>query len=172
MSRRPWKRKFFSALFSVRLLSLPHGVRAKNVVQFCFSSFLFSANDFASSQETSKNEPDLSYLPRLRPAVTMMHLMVMCINTVLLPLAASNLGIRREMEKRTNAAVSGMEEKINSIMQHTVDAVLGWTNKLLQSQKKSDFRPKDAALEGGGGWLAMSQTAVRFCLFFYLTTYN
>ena len=122
---------------------------------------LFSGNDFASSQETTKNEPDLSYLPKLRPAITIMHLMVTCANTVLLPLAASNLTVRREMERRTNTAVNQMEDKVNSIMQHTVDAVLGWTSKLLQSQKKSDFRPKEGALEGAGGWLAMTQTPVR-----------
>lgn len=90
-----------------------------------------------------------------------MHLMVTCVNTVLLPLAASNITIRREMEKRTNTAVSQMEDKINSVLQHTVDAVLGWTNKLLQSQKKSDFRLKEGAIEGTGGWLAMLQTPVR-----------
>lgn len=64
------------------------------------------------------------------------------------------------MEKRTNTAVNQMEEKINGVIQLTIDAVLGWTNKLLQSQKKSDFRPKEGTIEGSGGWLAMLQTPV------------
>ncbi|KAI9829900.1 MAG: Exocyst complex component 5 [Phylliscum demangeonii] len=114
--------------------------------------------DIASGQESGKNEPDLSYLPKLRPAIAIMHLMMTCIQTVLLPLAAPNLTVRREMERRAHTAVNQMEEKISSVMQHTVDSVLAWTGKLLQGQKKTDFRPKDGALEGSGGWLAMLQT--------------
>lgn len=116
----------------------------------------------ASSQESSKNEPNLSYLPHLRPAITTMHLMIACINTVLLPLASSNLSIRRQMERKASVAIGRMEEKVNSIMQHTIDVVLAWVSKLLQTQKKGDFRPKDGALEGGGaGWLEMLQTPVK-----------
>ncbi|KAI9753664.1 MAG: Exocyst complex component 5 [Lichina confinis] len=119
---------------------------------------LDSASDAATSQESTKNEPDLSYLPHLRPAITTMHLMVACINTVLLPLAGSSLSIRRQMERRANTAIARMEGKVNSVMQHTVDVVLAWTGKLLQTQKKADFRPKDGAGEGGGNWLNMLQT--------------
>ena len=89
-----------------------------------------------------------------------MHLMIACVNTVLLPLAGASLGIRRQMERRANAAIARMEGKVNSIMQHTVDVVLAWTGKLLQTQKKADFRPKDGAGEGGGNWLNMLQTPV------------
>lgn len=120
----------------------------------------FSLNDFSAAQESTKNEPDLSYLPNLRPAINIMHLMVTCINTILLPLAGPNLTIRREMEKRTAVAVNRMEEKTNSILQHTIDAVLSWTSKLLQSQKKSDFRPKDGVLDGGSGWVEQLQSPV------------
>jgi hypothetical protein len=91
-----------------------------------------------------------------------MHLLTACVNTVLLPLAASNLSIRRQIEKRTSIAVSRAEERVNSVMQHTVDVILAWTNRLLQGQKKADFRPKDGALEGPGGWLEMLQTPVSF----------
>lgn len=119
-----------------------------------------SANDFVVSQEAAKNEPDLSYLPNLRPAISIMHLMIACINTVLIPLAASNITIRRDMEKTTNIAVNRMEEKVNSIMQRTIDVALAWVSKLLANQKKSDFRPRDDALSGGGSWLEMLQTPV------------
>ena len=90
-----------------------------------------------------------------------MHLMITCINTVLIPLAASNVTVRRSMEKTTTQAVTRMEEKVNNIMQHTIDVTLSWVSKLLQNQKKGDFRPKDLALEGGGAWLEMLQTPVR-----------
>ncbi|KAI9783881.1 MAG: Exocyst complex component 5 [Peltula sp. TS41687] len=143
-----------------------------NIGEIYVETALDAANDIASSQESAKNEPDLSYLPGLRPAVIIMHLMVTCVNTVLLPLAASNITIRREMEKRTTTALNRMEEKINGIIQLTVDAVLGWTNRLLQSQKKSDFRPKEGAIEGNGGWLAMLQTPTCLAVCSFLTKAN
>lgn len=119
-----------------------------------------SANDFAVSQEATRNEPDLSYLPNLRPAIQIMHLMNACINTVLIPLAASNTTVRRDMEKTTNLAVNRLEDKINSIMQRTIDVALAWVSKLLANQKKSDFRPRDDALSGSNSWLEMLQTPV------------
>ncbi len=124
----------------------------------------YSANDAAASQETAKNEPDLSYLPSLRPAINIMHLMNSCINTVLIPLAASNTTVRRDMEKTTNLAVNRMEDKVNSIMQRTIDVILAWITKLLSNQKKSDFRPRDEALSGSGSWLEMLQTPVSLSL--------
>ena len=119
------------------------------------------ANYLASTQESSKNEPDLSYLPNLRSIITTIHLMLGYIHTVLLPLASSSITIRRQMEKAAQVAVSRTEEKVNGVMQHTVDVIVAWTGKLLQSQKKNDFRPKDGALEGGGSlWLEQLQTPV------------
>ena len=115
------------------------------------------ANDSAASQETTKTEPDLSYLPNLRSAISIMQLMITCIHTVLIPLAVSNLTVRRDMEKTTNQAIARMEDKTNSIMQRTTDVVLNWVSKLLASQGKNDFRPKDGALESGA-LLEMLQT--------------
>ena len=86
--------------------------------------------------------------------------MVTCINTVLIPLAASHVTIRREMEKITNFAMNRMEEKVNSILQHTIDVAVSWVNKVLTGQKKSDFRPRDDTLGGGGSWLEQLQTPV------------
>ena len=110
------------------------------------------------TQENSKIEPDLSYLPNLRPAIGVMHLMITCIHTVLIPLASSNTTVRREMEKATNLAINRMEEKANNVIQRTIDVATNWVGKLLAAQKKSDFRPKD--VEGGGVWLEMPQTTV------------
>jgi hypothetical protein len=119
-----------------------------------------SAYDAAVTQESNKTEPDLSYLPNLRPAISIMHLMITCIHTVLIPLASSNTTVRREMEKTTNLAINRMEEKTNNVIQRTIDVILNWVSKLLAGQKKSDFRPKDVAVEGGGVWLEMLQTPV------------
>lgn len=75
--------------------------------------------------------------------ITTMHLMVSCINTVLIPLAASNTTVRREMEKTTNMAIVQMEEKVNSLMQRTIDVAIIHVTKLLNSQSRTDFRPRD-----------------------------
>ena len=120
-----------------------------------------SANDAAAGQENAKTEPDLSYLENLHSAIAIIHLMAMCINTVLIPLAASHITIRRDMEKSTTQAMSRLEDKVNGIMQRTIDVVLAWVSKLLAGQKKSDFRPRDDTLNGGGGaWLELLQTPV------------
>ena len=87
-----------------------------------------------------------------------------CIRTVLIPLATANVTIRRDMEKTANLAMDRMEEKVNSIMQRSIDVAITWVNKLLARQNKSDFRPRDDALSGGGAWLEQLQTPVRIDL--------
>lgn len=98
----------------------------------------------------------------------MMHLLVTCINTVLIPLAASNITVRREMEKTTNLAMSHMEDKINALMQRTIDVAIFWVTKLLTSQKRTDFRPKDDGV-GAGSWLELLQTPTCLATFNFLT---
>lgn len=82
-----------------------------------------------------------------------------CIKTVLIPLASANVTIKREMEKTANLAMDRMEEKINTIMQRSIDVVLTWVAKLLARQLKTDFRPRDDAL-GESAWLEQLQTPV------------
>lgn len=91
-----------------------------------------------------------------------MHLLITCIRTMLIPLASSNVGICREIENTTNITMNRMEEKFNNIVQRTIDVALAWVTKLLATQKKNDFRPRDDGPGGGGGaWLEMLQTPVR-----------
>lgn len=80
---------------------------------------------------------------------------------MLIPLASSNISIRREIERTTTVAMNRMEEKVNSIIQRTIDIALTWVSKLLATQKKNDFRPRDDSSGGGSAWLEMLQTAVR-----------
>lgn len=80
---------------------------------------------------------------------------------MLIPLATSNIGIRREIENTTSTTMNRMEEKVNSIVQRTIDVALAWVTKLLATQKKNDFRPRDDGPGSGGGeWLEMLQTPV------------
>ncbi|KAK0669396.1 exocyst complex component Sec10-like protein [Cercophora samala] len=109
---------------------------------------LDAALDLATSQENTKTEPDLSYLPNIRPAVTITNLMSRFITTVLIRLAESNTTIRRSMEAQTKLAIDATERKTNAVMKSTMDVVLNYIPKLLSQQKKMDFRPKDDDLEG------------------------
>ena len=105
---------------------------------------LDAANDHAATVEgNSKVEPDLSYLTDLRTAISVLHLMLTTIQMLLLPLAATNLTIRRDLERQTNAFVERMESRIDAVLQRTIDAALAWTARLLSGQKKTDFRPRD-----------------------------
>jgi exocyst complex component 5 len=128
------------------------------------------AIDQSLSQETSKNEPDFSYLSNLRSAFTIMHLLITCIRTMIIPLASSNISIRREIEASTTLAMNRMEEKVNSIVQKSIDSTLAWVSKLLASQKKNDFRPRDEGPGASSPWLEMLQTPVRFFLAFPINT--
>jgi hypothetical protein len=65
------------------------------------------------------------------------------------------------MEKTANQAMDQMEEKVNSVMQRSIDVVITWVTKLLARQNKADFRPRDDALGGSGVWLEQLQTQVR-----------
>lgn len=87
--------------------------------------------------------------------------MITCIRTMLVPLASSNISIRREIERTTTLAMNRMEEKVNSVIQKTIDIALTWVSKLLATQKKNDFRLRDDSSGGGGAWLEMLQTPVR-----------
>ena len=135
------------------LLNLLLSIMGEGYIEVCLDAAL----DAATSQETAKNEPDFAYLPGVRSTIGVTNLMVMCINTVLIPLAAGNITARREMEKKTNLITMRIEEKINTIEQKTIDAVLTWVGKLLSGQKKNDFRPKEG---DSAAWLEKLQTPV------------
>lgn len=81
--------------------------------------FLYSALDAA--EQHGKVEPDLSYVLEIKPATKIMHLMFSFINTALIPLSQISLTTRREMVKLTNIMLASLEQKINTILQKTVE---------------------------------------------------
>jgi hypothetical protein len=130
--------------------------------QVYIDTALDAASDLATSQETIKSEPDISYLPSLQPAITITNIMSRFINTVLIRLAEPNTTVRRGMELQTKAAVERIETKTNAIVRSTITVVLNWITRILANQKKADFRPKDSELEGSRGvpgYLETLQTA-------------
>nr|POF26099.1 exocyst complex component sec10 [Quercus suber] len=117
-----------------------------NMGEIYLETALDAASETATMAESNaKNAPDLSYIIDLRSAISVLHLMLTTIQMLLLPLAASNLTIRRDLEKQTTVFVERMESKIDLVLQKTIDAALSWSAKLLSQQKKTDFRPKDDA---------------------------
>ncbi|KAH8910913.1 exocyst complex component Sec10 [Coniochaeta sp. PMI_546] len=108
---------------------------------------LDAAQDAATAQENAKTEPDLSYLPSIRPAVTITSIMSRFITTVLIRLAEGNATVRRHMEAQTKLAMEATEKKTNSVMKSTLDVAINYVTRTLTQQKKLDFRPKDNDLE-------------------------
>jgi hypothetical protein len=136
------------------LMNLLQSLMGEGYLEVCLDAAL----EAATTQESGKVEPDFSYLPAVRDSISIASLMVMCINTLLIPLAASSVTIRREMEKKTNLATVRIEEKINTTEQKVIDITLMWVNKILTGQKKNDFRPKEG---DSTAWLEKLQTPVR-----------
>ena len=119
--------------------------------------------------DSAKREPDLSYLPHLKTAISTIHLLQLSVETVLIPLAASSITMKRHMEKNTRSAVTRMEDQINTIEQRTVDAVLNWTSRLLSNQTRNDFRPRDEALDQS---LLQLQTTTCDSVFKFLASFH
>ncbi|CEL11083.1 Putative Exocyst subunit-Sec10p [Aspergillus calidoustus] len=144
------------------LLNLLQSLMGEGYLEVCLDAAL----EAATAQESGKSEPDFSYLPAVRDSISIANLMVMCINTLLIPLAANSVTIRREMEKKTNLATVRIEEKINTTEQKVIDITLMWVNKILSGQKKNDFRPKEG---DSTAWLEKLQTPTCATLCAFLT---
>ncbi|KAL8714980.1 MAG: hypothetical protein Q9225_006455 [Loekoesia sp. 1 TL-2023] len=139
-------------------VSALHQILVTNMGEIYLESALDAANEMAASQENvTKNQPDLSYVPTLKPAITIMHLLSTFIHTVLLPLSTPNISIRKTMSRSTDQMMDSLEHKVNSIIQHSIDVILNWTSKLLSAQKKTDFRPRDDP-SSGPNYLELLQT--------------
>ncbi|KEY67546.1 hypothetical protein S7711_02462 [Stachybotrys chartarum IBT 7711] len=107
---------------------------------------LDAALEKATSLEHSRTEPDLLYLPAMRPAVTITTIMERFITVVLIRLAESNTTVRRSMEAQIKVAVDNIEKKTNSVLKVSIDVVANWVTKCLANQKRQDFRPKEGEL--------------------------
>ncbi|RAL01480.1 exocyst subunit SEC10 [Aspergillus ibericus CBS 121593] len=144
------------------LLSLLLSVMGEGFIEVSLDAAL----EAATSQESGRVEPDFAYLPAIRNAIGIANLMVMCINTLLIPLAAGSITVRREMEKKTNLITMRVEDKINTLEQKVIEATLVWIGKLLSGQKKNDFRPKEG---DNAAWLEKLQTPTCASICTFLT---
>lgn len=136
-----------------------HSLLLRNLGENYIELSLDAASEAASTAETAKRDtPDLSYLASLKSAISIMHLMQSCTNTLLIPLASTSLTIRRDMEKNARSSLLRMEDHINIIEQRTIDAVINWTARLLSSQNRTDFRPRETDAD-----TALSQSSTPTC---------
>lgn len=105
------------------------------------------AVDMATSQESvTKAEPDLSYLPSLRTSIQILHLLQTSVNTMLLPLALSNVTIRRDVEKTTTATLSRLESKVSIILHKTLMPASPGQQDCLQIRKRQTSNRKKRTL--------------------------
>jgi len=132
--------------------------------QVYIETALDAAIEQAQSQENIKTEPELAYLPSLQPAITITNVMSRFIDTVLIRLAESNTTVRRGMELQTKTTIERIEMKTNTVMRSTVTVILNYVTKLLATQKRADFRPKDSELDGVFESL-QTATALSICNF-------
>lgn len=132
----------------------------KSMGQVYVETALEAALDQAVSQENSRVEPDMTYLPLIRPAVTITNVMDRFISTVLIRLAESNTTVRRNMESQKRTGIESIEAKTNSVMKSTVTVVSNWVTKSLNGQKKLDFRPRDGELDS-----LQTATCLAICTF-------
>lgn len=95
------------------------------------------------AQESSKNEPDMSFIFDGQVAISIIQLTMTISSSVLLPLAAANVTVRRDMEKLINTTVSRMEDKMGNLRARTIDVALSWVTKLFARQNRAEFRPRD-----------------------------
>ncbi|KAM3539775.1 hypothetical protein ARSEF1564_007305 [Beauveria bassiana] len=118
-----------------------------NMGQVYVQTALDAAHMQATILEHSKTEPDMSYLPAIRPAVTISAIMDRFISTVLTRLAESNTTVRKSMEAQKKMAIDDIEKKTNAVINISIDVIVNYVAKTLGGQKKQDFRPKDLELE-------------------------
>ncbi|KAK5712421.1 Exocyst complex component 5 [Elasticomyces elasticus] len=115
-----------------------------NVGEIYLETALDSLGDAAAAAEAAKGtEPDLGFLAELRGAVSVLGLLLGTVRMLLLPLAAGNLSVRRELEKFVQGFGERMEGKVDAVLNRTLDASLAWSGRILSQQKKTDFRPRD-----------------------------
>lgn len=105
----------------------------------------------------TKLEPDLRAIGSLKTADQICHLSQRYVSTAIIPLAGSNVAIRREMGSVNSLNISRLEGKINAVIQRSIDSeyisqmglsvlmtgITAWLAILLGKQKKNDYRPKD-----------------------------
>ncbi|ORY81928.1 exocyst complex component Sec10-like protein [Protomyces lactucae-debilis] len=91
----------------------------------------------------SKLEPTFECFSGIRQSSSIARLLFTYVDTVILPLAGSNLSVKRDMTVRIGNNTNRINGKINALVQRTVDATLQWTSMLLSKQQKRDYKARE-----------------------------
>ncbi|KAF1808932.1 exocyst complex component Sec10 [Eremomyces bilateralis CBS 781.70] len=123
-----------------------HGLVLLHIGEIYIETALEAAAEQLPATDALKTEPSFSHFPTLPPIISTLHLLRLAITTMLLPLAAPNLTIRRDIEKTLEGTLTALESRMSIILHRSLDVSLLWSSKLLAAQKKNDFRPRDEDL--------------------------
>lgn len=137
-----------------RTVELTSGVEiARDALALMVLLFDFVARDYMETwldralddliAADTRIEPEFLCFPGIRDATAISRLLYSYVDTVLIPLAGTNLSIRREMLQRQQSNTKRLDGKINALVQRTIDAVLNWFQSILSRQKKADYKPRE-----------------------------
>ncbi|EMR11691.1 hypothetical protein PNEG_00127 [Pneumocystis murina B123] len=90
-----------------------------------------------------KSEPEIKYFEELKEMTIIVNLLSTYFNIIILPIVSFSLTLKRDVIISTNSNILKIENKIDLIIQKSVDVILNWINVLLSKQKKNDFKPRD-----------------------------
>ncbi|KAL4211157.1 exocyst complex component Sec10 [Rhizopus microsporus] len=90
-----------------------------------------------------RDQPDLSCFSAVKSAADIMHLMQKHFESAILPLVITVPSSHRDILALKNAFMASVEQKINNILQKSIEGTMFWLGEILSRQKKNDFRPKD-----------------------------
>lgn len=120
------------------------------LIELAGKNFIDVGLEDALSQSTqdAKNEISLDYLSVIHRASIVLGLMSTFAKTVLFSMFGGGgpNSIQKKMVATLNGYVSRTEEKVNTIVQNTIDLVLLRLAHVLGRQKKKDYLPRDDAV--------------------------
>ncbi|QSL64679.1 hypothetical protein MERGE_001981 [Pneumocystis wakefieldiae] len=90
-----------------------------------------------------KSEPEIKYFEELKEITIIVNLLSTYFNIIILPIVSFSLTLKRDVIVFTNNNILKIENKMDLIIQKSVDVILNWVNLLLSKQKKNDFKPRD-----------------------------
>ncbi|KAI9251571.1 exocyst complex component Sec10-like protein, partial [Sporodiniella umbellata] len=100
-------------------------------------------DEVLESLSNKKDQPEMFSLSVVKSAIDIMQLMQKHFESAILPLVTGTPSTHRDLLVLKNKFMASLEQKINRLLQKTVEGVVYWLGEILGRQKKNDFKPKD-----------------------------
>ncbi|KAI9001673.1 exocyst complex component Sec10-like protein [Gaertneriomyces semiglobifer] len=97
----------------------------------------------------SKHQPDLRQIGMVQVSQQILQLLQLHFQATVRGAIASSPALHRDMVVYKNGFMAAVEHRLNMLLQKHFDSIINWMSVLLQTQKKTDYRPKDEALAAG-----------------------